>query len=383
MPLNRAWLLLTACLLTPITTASANVVTDWDEKAVAFVQPRMVPPVAYRAMAILHIAMFDALNSIEPRYRPYYAQLPATQDTSKEAAAAAAAGAVLLNLLPENASEIQAALQSYLTAIPDSEPKSNGIKLGEAVAAKTLEARASDGSSAPDAYRPLYPNRSHRYSAMAGTHAVRDDEPVPVPPKAADRARERAMGQGLQRNQRARREEQRQAVAATDRRRAILAPDRAAEPHPLHRQIAIRKEMSVLDSARFMTASTAAEADAASAVMDATYKYAFWRPNHRHPQRRYPTAPGVTHTRVATEMLCVMLAHTPTGSETRPLWDGLNDATCIGCVDHCADRRFSVGRLPYDRQRRDTNHRPGTRKMADRAGRSSGRSSHRRSDAVR
>ena len=90
MTLNRAWLLLAACLMTPITTASANVVTDWDEKAVAFIQPRMVPPVAYRAMAILHIAMFDALNSIEPRYRPYYAQFPATQVTSKDAAATAA-----------------------------------------------------------------------------------------------------------------------------------------------------------------------------------------------------------------------------------------------------------------------------------------------------
>jgi len=131
MTLNRAWLLLATCLLTPITTASANVVTDWDEKAVAFIQPRMVPPVAYRAMAILHIAMFDALNSIEPRYRPYYAQLPATQDISKDAAAAAAAGAVLINFLPEIASDIQAALQSYLAAIPDSEAKSNGIKLGE------------------------------------------------------------------------------------------------------------------------------------------------------------------------------------------------------------------------------------------------------------
>jgi hypothetical protein len=155
MTFNRAWLLLAACLMTPITTASANVVTDWDEKAVAFIQPRMVPPVAYRAMAILHIAMFDALNSIEPRYRPYYAQLPATQDTSKDAAAAAAAGAVLINLLPEIVSDIQAALQSYLAAIPDSEAKSNGIKLGEAVAVKTLEARASDGSLAPDAYRPV------------------------------------------------------------------------------------------------------------------------------------------------------------------------------------------------------------------------------------
>jgi hypothetical protein len=48
--------------------------------------------------------------------------------------------------------------------------------------------------------------------------------------------------------------------------------------NPLSRQIAIRKEMSVIDSARFMTVTTAAEADAAIAVMDAKYNYAFWRP---------------------------------------------------------------------------------------------------------
>src|SRR5215475_5958872 len=152
---NRAWSLLAAFLVSPLTTASANVVTDWDEKAVALIQSRMVPPVAYRAMAIVHIAMFDAVNSIEPHYRPYYAQLPAPRETSKEAAAAAAAGAVLTKLLPDVASDIQAALQSYLLAIPDNDAKSNGIKLGDAVAAKILEARAADGSSAPDAYRPV------------------------------------------------------------------------------------------------------------------------------------------------------------------------------------------------------------------------------------
>jgi len=77
----------------------------------------------------MHIAMFDAVNSIEPVYRPYYAQLPATRETSKEAAAAAAAGLVLTKLVPEAASDIQAALKSYLAAIPDGAAKSDGIKL--------------------------------------------------------------------------------------------------------------------------------------------------------------------------------------------------------------------------------------------------------------
>jgi hypothetical protein len=60
-------------------------------------------------------------------------------------------------------------------------------------------------------------------------------------------------------------------------------------------------------------------------------------------------AAGQREFRSATEMLCVMLAHTLTGSETRPLWDGLNDATCIRCVDHCADRRCGVGGLARGR----------------------------------
>src|SRR5260370_3759803 len=105
-----AWLAINAPM-----SASANVITDWDEKAVAFIQTRMVPPAGYRAMAIVHIAMFDAVNSIEPRYRPYYAQLPATRETSKEAAGAAAAGAVLIKLVPDAAADIEAALKSYLS----------------------------------------------------------------------------------------------------------------------------------------------------------------------------------------------------------------------------------------------------------------------------
>jgi hypothetical protein len=45
-----------------------NVITDWDEKAVAIVTP-MPPYDAQRVMGMVHAAMFDAVNSIEQRYR--------------------------------------------------------------------------------------------------------------------------------------------------------------------------------------------------------------------------------------------------------------------------------------------------------------------------
>jgi hypothetical protein len=43
-------------------------------------------PPAYRVVAILHLAMFDAVNSIEPRYKPYKTSIATPPETSKEAA---------------------------------------------------------------------------------------------------------------------------------------------------------------------------------------------------------------------------------------------------------------------------------------------------------
>jgi hypothetical protein len=284
MTSNRAWLLLAVFLMNPFAAASANVVTDWDDKAVAIIQPRMVPPVAYRAMAIVHIAMFDAVNSIEPAYRSYQAELPTAPDTSKESAAAAAAATALKKLVPDAASEIQTALASYLEVMPDSNAKSNGIKLGEAVATKILDARDNDGSSAPDSYRPV--TRAGVYIPTALTVAPQWPELSPFtmtspsqfrpqPPIALE-SEEWAKDYNEIKELGAKNSSKRSAQQTENARFWLLTGPLST--HPLARQIVIRKEMSVLDSARFMAVITAAEADAMIAVLDAKYKYAFWRP---------------------------------------------------------------------------------------------------------
>src|SRR5262245_28863138 len=152
MHTNLRNVLLASTMMVSTSPAFADVITDWNEKAVAFVTPRMVPAAGQRVVAIMQVAMFDAVNSIDRRYRPYLVQLPAAATTSKEAAAAAAAGTVLVGLYPQEA-ELKNALAAYLAMIPDSDAKSAGIKLGETVAAKVLEARTKDGADAPDSYR--------------------------------------------------------------------------------------------------------------------------------------------------------------------------------------------------------------------------------------
>ena len=152
MPANIRKMLMAAALIGAAPPAFADVITDWDEKAVAIVNS-MPPYNAQRIIGIVHVAMFDAVNSIERRYRPYLVQLPAPPSTSKEAAAAAAAAVVLASIDEKTASAVRDALAVNLASIPDGPAKSDGIKLGETVAAKVLEARAHDGHDAPDAYR--------------------------------------------------------------------------------------------------------------------------------------------------------------------------------------------------------------------------------------
>ena len=110
-------------------SASANVITDWDEKAIAVVFPTGPVAVsqqvytAQRMMGMVHVAMFDAVNSIERRYRPYLVQLPADPATSKETAAAAAAATVLATIDEKTAGEMKVALAAYLGRFPMAQQK--------------------------------------------------------------------------------------------------------------------------------------------------------------------------------------------------------------------------------------------------------------------
>src|SRR6185295_10673914 len=109
------------------TPARADVVSDGNEKVVILLtNARMAPPQAERVMAMVHVAMFDAVNAIDTRYRRYLIQPEAQATASKEAAAATAAGKVLLGLYPQGEVELKATLAAYLSTLPAGEAKVEG-----------------------------------------------------------------------------------------------------------------------------------------------------------------------------------------------------------------------------------------------------------------
>jgi len=277
-------LLLGLVLAGPISSASANVIADWDAKALAVILPATPVPLNQREAALVHLAMFDAINSIERRYRPYVVALPAAATTSRDAAAASAAASVLASLHPQAAADIKATLSTYLAGIPDGDAKTEGVRLGAAVAAKILEARADDGATAPDAYRPKTRPGVYiptpitvgwAWTRMRPFALEKPSQFRPGPPPALDTREWAAAFDEIKtfgsKTSTARSPQQ------TETARFWLAVGPAAY-HQLPRQLIVARNMSAIDSARLMALYAIAVSDALAAVYEAKYHYELWRP---------------------------------------------------------------------------------------------------------
>lgn len=97
-----------------------------------------------RSYAIMHAAMFDAVNSIDGSHTPYLTDVPGSQNASIEAAAAQAARDVLAALYPTRVAIFDAELAVSLQGIEDNRAQ-QGIRVGQIVAERMLATRANDG----------------------------------------------------------------------------------------------------------------------------------------------------------------------------------------------------------------------------------------------
>jgi hypothetical protein len=108
------------------------------------------PTRSSRVLAIVHIAIHDALTAIYRRYPAYSGPLPAFADSSPDAAIAQAAHDTLATLYPRQAVRLHKLLNADLARLPDGRSKLNGIDIGRRAAAAILALRANDGSERPE-----------------------------------------------------------------------------------------------------------------------------------------------------------------------------------------------------------------------------------------
>jgi hypothetical protein len=147
--------------------AGGDAVTVWNANAGLAATKACIAPIdnpfhESRIYAMMHVAIHDALNAIDRRYRPYAFDKQAEPSASPDAAVAAAARGVLVPLLSQlprelvsqscidsGVASIEAAYTAALVALPDTPAKAQGIAVGQASAAANLALRAADGAVGP------------------------------------------------------------------------------------------------------------------------------------------------------------------------------------------------------------------------------------------
>jgi hypothetical protein len=265
--------------------ARADAVLDWNEVALAEVAASgQLPPDGARTMAMVHVAVFDAVNAIDRRYRPVALHERAPVDASADAAAASAAHAVLVGLFPARESSLADAYTAALARVPDGSSKRAGIELGERAARACLALRAGDGTGAPNRYAP---------QASAGVYvpttlpiasewpevkpwsmrSPSDFRPAPPPALTSEiwaRDFDEVKRLGARNST-----ERSPAQTETAQFWTITGP---AAWNPVVRSLASSRSMSPVERARLFALVNLAAMDSFVAVFDAKYVYAFWRP---------------------------------------------------------------------------------------------------------
>lgn len=142
---------------------AADFVLDWNAVALQAVAddhtPSLIahadqggPTRTARALAVVHAAIFDAVNSIDGSYTPYLVSLHAPKSASIGAAVAQAAHDTLVALYPQQKKAFDAALKASLKKVPDGPTEAQGVAVGAEVARACMRSRKNDGADASANY---------------------------------------------------------------------------------------------------------------------------------------------------------------------------------------------------------------------------------------
>ena len=268
-----------------VPSTRADSITEWNTRACDLVgSSNLDTPTANRALAMMHTAIYEAVNAITKKYPASDVKLNASRGASVDAAIATASRAILVKLVPAKAIDVEIAFKKVMAAIPEGMSKIEGSSVGERAAAAILATRMEDGFTTAESYRPY---------TIAGVYvptqvplvsqwplrkpwlmtSVSQFRPGPPPDlKSEQWARDyneiKAIGA---KNSKTRTQDQTDIAKFWEAVGAVIY-------HGLVRSVADSPGRDVTQNARLFMAVTQATDDAMIAVFEAKYHYNFWRP---------------------------------------------------------------------------------------------------------
>ncbi|HWE22685.1 MAG TPA: vanadium-dependent haloperoxidase, partial [Myxococcales bacterium] len=273
---------------------SVDPVVQWNRVLLQIVRTPGAQPAtihATRSFAILHAAIYDAVNAIDRSHAPYLVRVnDAPRSASQQVAAAVAAHDVLVALYPAMSADLDAQLRQSLAEVPDGAGKKQGTRIGADVAAQLLALRADDGSADPPvtyvfgtaagAYQSTPPNFAPQPQFTSWSHVrpfalERADQFRPRPPPAltsdeySDAFNEvKSLGTANG------------STATADQALTGRFWNGAIQNYwnEIAQTASVAEGLTTARNARLFALLNLAIADSVIAMYDAKYTYNFWRP---------------------------------------------------------------------------------------------------------
>ncbi|TLP60937.1 vanadium-dependent haloperoxidase [Microbispora triticiradicis] len=269
--------------------SSANAVVVWDRNAQTAIWDvaGQQPQVQARSFAMVHGAVYDAVNAIAGvPYRPYLVAPAADGTESTDAAVATASYLVLRALFPDQQARLRTQYDESLGAIREGTAKQRGITVGTQAADAMIAARRDDGAFGPQTWpvgtrpgewRPAPPAFASdgawvghlKPFLIPSASMFRTSGPPALTSRryARDLNEVKSVGSATS------------TVRTTDQTQAaIWWHDRHLAEWEIKRQLATRQRLNVLQAARMFAMVDLAETDATIACYDEKAAWNFWRP---------------------------------------------------------------------------------------------------------
>ncbi|HEY2372645.1 MAG TPA: vanadium-dependent haloperoxidase [Gaiellaceae bacterium] len=271
---------------------SGRPVIDWNQVLLSIVntpgaQPANIQPT--RNFAIVHAAIYDAVNAIDRKHEPYLIDIRAPRSASETAAADAAAHTALVGLYPAQQGMLDADYTAELAKVADGPAKDKGVTIGEQVAADLLAIRAGDGSNisppplvpgnAPGDFRPTPPSfPAAVFTTWGRVTPFVLDSPGQFRPPASEPLTSDAYTDALN--------EVQLVGSATSTTRTAEQTEIGKFWNPpiqnfwnqIAQTVALAHNTDLPTTARLFAALNLGFADSAIAFYDAKYTYELWRP---------------------------------------------------------------------------------------------------------
>jgi Ca2+-binding RTX toxin-like protein len=279
---------------------AADAVLTWNEYLAEIVQTdegQMGPTRSSRAYAMMHVAIYDAVNAIDQTHTPFALTTTASPTASIDAAVAAAARAVINELYPAQQVLVDQWYADELALVADGQDEDDGVAIGELAAELCLDVREGDGSDAVKLYRPNKAVGHWRPDpTVLGTPqmaldpawgAVKPfvinkttDFPIPAPPALNSAAYAAAFNEVKSLgavNSVTRTPDQTEIGLFWAYDRKFFGPPLVLYNRNMAEISAVQGN-DVVENARLFALGNLAMADAGVAIWDYKYKFDFWRP---------------------------------------------------------------------------------------------------------